>query len=287
MTKAAPVPSEVYTEDYFLSDACEGYGSFSEGRISAIKHKELDLLDAKPGQRVLDLGCGRGEVLAELAGRGVRVVGIDYAAAAVRLARTRTEGVAGVGGILRGDATALPFRPACFDRVLMGDVIEHLPWDMGVGALKEVGRVLAGDGLALVHTSPNRWFSMGLMPMARVVLRLAGKKALADRIGDYQSRRGEMHPNELSPIGLRRLIRQAGLSGSVWVDPDVLRSGASDWTEDLTSSSVARLAGRVGGVRPLRYLIGNDLYARLESAPGRHASHLGIDPTSRARVGPH
>jgi SAM-dependent methyltransferase len=260
------VPSDIYTEDYFLSPACEGFEAFADGRLSPIKQKELDLLDAHPGQRVLDLGCGRGEVVAALRGQGIDAVAVDYAAAAVRLAATR---LAGEAVVVRADGTALPFRSGSFDRVLMGDVIEHLPWNLGVAALREVGRVLAPGGRALIHTSPNRWFVTYLLPVTKVALRWLGKSELVARFDDYESRRGDMHPNELSPVGLQRLVRDAGLTARTWVDPDVLRSGASDWTRDLSTSRATTLISRLAGSYPLRTVIGNDLYALIEAVPSR------------------
>ena len=134
---------------------------------------------------------------------------------------------------------------------------------MGVQALREVGRVLAPGGLALVHTAPNRWFSEGLFPLAKIGLRAVGRRSLVERMEDYESRRAHVHPNELSPLGLRRLMREAGLPARVWVDPDVLRSGASDWTADLSTSKFMRAGGRVAGAWPFRLVLGNDLYARV------------------------
>ena len=254
------VASSVYTEDYFLSDACEGIDDFLEGDISAVKTKELALLDPAAGHRVLDLGCGRGEMIPALEARGCEAVGIDYASAAMAIARRR---IGGRARLVQGDGTALPFRSASFDRVLLGDVIEHLPWDMGVSCLREVGRMLRPGGFGLVHTAPNRWFSEGLLPVARVVLKAAGRTATVEKIEGYEARRADVHPNELSPVGLRRLVRDAGLRGDVWVDRDVLRSGASDWTSELATSGVARAGAKVAGAYPLRLLLGNDLYARV------------------------
>jgi len=40
----------------------------------------VDLLAAKPGERILDLGCGTGTLTAEIAASGAKVVGIDSSA---------------------------------------------------------------------------------------------------------------------------------------------------------------------------------------------------------------
>jgi hypothetical protein len=69
-----------------------------------------------------------------------------------------------------------------------------------------------------------------------------------------------MHPNELNPLSLRRLVARSGLHAITWVDRDVLRSGSSEWT-DAWPPALTRSLGRVAGAWPVRLLLGNDLYA--------------------------
>jgi ubiquinone/menaquinone biosynthesis C-methylase UbiE len=230
---------------------------YLSGGISLIKHKQLDLLAAQPGHVVLDVGSGRGEASARLLESGAHPIALDYSRDAVSLTQQAVDGRAVV---LQGDATALPFRPACFDRILMSDVIEHLPWAAAVGAMTEVRRVLAPGGRAVIHTSPNTWFLAIVMRPLRLLLRLLGRREVLARFADYDQLRGQMHPNELNPRSLRRLMRQAGVEATTWVDRDVLRSGASAWTAGLSSSAFVRLIGRWAGVWPLRLVFGNDLY---------------------------
>jgi len=68
---------------------------------------------AMAGERVLDLACGPGRHVAELARRGSHVVGLDLSRALLFAARRR-----GAGPLVRGDMRRLPFRAAAFDVVL-------------------------------------------------------------------------------------------------------------------------------------------------------------------------
>jgi ubiquinone/menaquinone biosynthesis C-methylase UbiE len=253
-------PSTVYTDDYFLSGACEGLEEYLAGNLSMVKQHEFDYLCLRPGDRVLDLGCGRGESSAEILRRDATPIALDYAAAAVTLTYQHLDHRSVV---VRADATKLPFADDSFDRVLMGDVIEHLPWALGVAALREIERVLVPGGQALVHTSPNIWFITVVMRPLRVVLRLLGRREVMVRFDEYDRLRHAMHPNELSPRTIRRLMREAGVQAETWVDGDVLRSGASEWTQQLGRSRFVRMVGRIASVWPLRLLFGNDLYARI------------------------
>jgi ubiquinone/menaquinone biosynthesis C-methylase UbiE len=217
-------------------------------------------LGVQPGDRVLDLGCGRGESSAEILRLGATPIALDYAAAAVSLTHRH---LGGRSVVVRADAAHLPFRTNSFDRVLMGDVIEHLPWALGVAALREVERVLVPGGQAVVHTSPNLWFITYVMRPLRLMLRLLRHHSALGRFDEYERLREAMHPNELNPRTIRRLVDEAGVTAETWVDPDVLRSGASEWTAQLARSPVVRALTRVAAARPFRLVMGNDLYIRL------------------------
>jgi SAM-dependent methyltransferase len=91
--------------------------------------------------RVLDLGCGEGQVARLALDRGARaVVGIDTAAAQLAAAQARGGGAAYV----RGSATAVPLRTGWFDAVVSCLVLEHVP-ELDA-ALDEVARVLRPGG---------------------------------------------------------------------------------------------------------------------------------------------
>jgi ubiquinone/menaquinone biosynthesis C-methylase UbiE len=257
--------SGVYTEEYFLSGACEGLDEYLAGGLSQVKQHEFDYLGVRPGERILDLGCGRGESSAEILRRGATPIALDYAAAAVALTHKH---LGGLSVVVRADAARLPFRSASFDRVLMGDVIEHLPWDVGVAALREVERVLVPGGHAVIHTSPNVWFITFVMRPLRVVLKVLRHHEALGRFNEYERLREAMHPNELNPHSIGRLMRAAGVSADTWVDPDILRSGASEWTARLNRSPMVRTMTRVAAARPFRLVMGNDLYARITAPNG-------------------
>ncbi|HVA59290.1 MAG TPA: class I SAM-dependent methyltransferase [Mycobacteriales bacterium] len=262
-TQTVP-PSTLYSTEYLLSPALEGLPAFQAGTVSLVKQREIDLLAIRPGQRVLDLGCGRGDVVAELLRRGFEVCGVDYSWDAARLAGGL---VAGRALVAQADAVALPFAAGAFDRVLLGDVIEHLPWPMAVRALREAARVTTPGGRILVHTAPNTWFIRLVLPPLLIALRLLGRSEVLARFAEYNRLRGLMHPNELNPLSLRRLMRQSGLTARTWVDGDVMRSGASEWTSALATNPLIRLLAKVAAGWPARLVMGNDLYALVDLDP--------------------
>ncbi len=258
-----PLPSEIYDRAYFLSDYCEGHAEFAAGRgLSALKAHQVALLAPAPGVRVLDAGCGRGEVLLACAAAGAQVAGIDYSAAAVEIAHETLADVPGAD-VVQGGVERLPWPNGHFDRVLCGDVIEHLDPGQADAALREFRRVLAPGGRLLVHTAPNRLFRTLTWPVARPLLRLAGHGATANRLDWWLTEAERFHVNEQTLHGLRRAVRRAGF-GEVraWLAADVVREqGGHHLTQGLDGSPLVRLAGRVAAARPARLLLSNDLYA--------------------------
>lgn len=100
----------------------------------------LDAAHLGPSASVLDVCCGQGVLAAGASARGARVVGVDFAPAAVALARTKVPGVE----FRQGNAQDLAFPDATFDVVLCGYGLMHVP--SPGGALAEMRRVLRPGG---------------------------------------------------------------------------------------------------------------------------------------------
>ena len=114
-----------------------------------IKFEQLGL---RPGDRVLDVGAGFGRHVFECARRGADVVALDYAEDEVVQTRATLGSMVDAGeidldrfnGVLRGDATKLPFADGSFDVVITSEVLEHIQDD--VAAIAEMVRVLKPGG---------------------------------------------------------------------------------------------------------------------------------------------
>jgi SAM-dependent methyltransferase len=122
----------------------------------------FDQLRLREGDRVLDAGAGFGRHAFEAARRGTRVVALDYAADEVVSTRATFAAMFEAGeiaeenltGVMRGDATSLPFPDNTFDAIVTSEVLEHIQDD--VRALGEFARVLKPGGV-LAATVPS-WF---------------------------------------------------------------------------------------------------------------------------------
>ena len=98
------------------------------------------LAGAASGARLLDVGCGAGDLLAAAAAAGLTVSGVEVARQPLALAERAVPGA----DLRIGDAHELPFAADAFDLVALVQVLEHLA--NPVLALREAGRVTARGG---------------------------------------------------------------------------------------------------------------------------------------------
>lgn len=122
---------------------------------------DFDRLGLRPGDRVIDMGCGAGRHAFEMYRRGADVIAFDQDADELAnvlelfgAMKEAGEVPAGASAdIKEGDALALPFADGEFDRVVASEVLEHIHDD--VTAIKELIRVLRPGGTMAI-TVP-RW----------------------------------------------------------------------------------------------------------------------------------
>jgi len=257
----APVSSTLYTEEYFRT-ACEGYDEFntSEGeQLSRRLASAFSLAEVRPGMHILDVGCGRGEILRHAAQLGADAYGIDYAEVAVNMSKQVIEPLNGVTpgktAVYLADAKNLPFATASFDRVLMFDVVEHLhPWELDA-ALAEVHRVLKPEGKFIVHTAPNIWYDRYAYPVVRFVRTLMGHGANYPKNprNFLVSVNEHVHVNEQSMVSLGRTLRRNGFRGKVWLESPPQHGGEN--------AVIDSLRGALFKTPPFRWFFEREVFA--------------------------
>lgn len=209
-TTSSGVLRSSYTEAYFLQD-CDGYDSFKHTKGKGITNPRLqsmlELGNLSQPKRLLDLGCGRGELAYQFAKIGCEVTAVDYSEAAISLAKSCFTGESEVEDRVRflcGNACEMVFDGE-FDAILASDLIEHLSPEEVLRLYENVARNLAEGGLFGVHTYPNKWFYQ---------YEHARKRRIAKTIGAYlpvnpRSRYERMmHINEQSPRVLKKQLSE-------------------------------------------------------------------------------
>ncbi len=250
------VPADIYTKDYY--DAyCQGYAEFRESRGKVIPERlriPFELAQMTAGMHILDVGCGRGEILIQSGHRGARAIGIDYSFAAAETALQAIADIAESDAILVhvGNARCLPYPNDCFDRVFMLDVVEHLDRSGLYECLHEVRRVLRPGGQLIIHTMPNIWYYRFGYPLFRMLQRLRGKRLPANPRDRWGFK--EVHVNEQSLISLYRVLQKSGFVSRVWLKP--IHSYAEE------PNGLVRFAMRIlVALYPFRLVFCDDLFA--------------------------
>jgi SAM-dependent methyltransferase len=179
-------------------------------RLAGVRSVHRHLLRAaglRPGHRVLEIGCGTGN-LALLAASwepAATVVGLDPDLAALARARrkARRQGVEVQWD--RGWASDLPYPDACFDRVFSSLMLHHVPAAEKQQTLREVARVLRPGGeLHLCDVEDQGAAHRG--PLAH---RLAGDPRTRDQLGGAVP--GMLREAGFSEVGTDRLRLRFGL----------------------------------------------------------------------------
>lgn len=113
-------------------------------------------LDLAPGQRVLDIGCGWGGLAIDLARQHqVEVAGITLSTEQVALASARAA-AAGLGDRVTFELRDYRDVEGQFDRIISVGMLEHVGAPNLEAYFAQVSRLLADDGVAVVHAIGNR-----------------------------------------------------------------------------------------------------------------------------------
>jgi ubiquinone/menaquinone biosynthesis C-methylase UbiE len=145
------IPVERLQQIY--SSTAAFYDSIVAEKQAPAKLAAIELMARRPGERLLEVGCGTGWALSHLlqAGDAAGVFGLDVAAGMLDVARQRlAEAGFPSNALLLADARSLPLRPARFDCLLCTYTLEVLPLADITAVLKECRRVLKPAGRAVI-----------------------------------------------------------------------------------------------------------------------------------------
>lgn len=139
-----PGDYDKFYEDFFAKKDEEL--SFNDPRMARRRKTILECLKRrlKPGDSILDAGCGLGEVLADIP-EGYKLFGFDFANSNVEFTKRRLGARADVK---QGSIYEIPFPDASMDAVLCLEVLEHIEDDER--GVRDITRVLKPGGVLIV-----------------------------------------------------------------------------------------------------------------------------------------
>ncbi len=195
--------AHLYTREYYECP-CYDYTGYRLEKIVA-------LVRPLPGRRILDLGCGPGEIAVRCARQGAEVFGVDVSRDALKLSAERAAGNNVKLNLFEFDGCCIPFSDSAFDSVVLSDVVEHID-DHTVSCLfQECHRVLKPKGHVVIHTSPTR----NIIRLTRML-----KKLSMNRIDLYSMlitpEYEHLHIRYHDAKSLGGLLRSSGLYPAMW-----------------------------------------------------------------------
>lgn len=140
-------------------------------RVKAI----FNLLDIHKGDRVLEIGCGAGNVI-EMASLGT-LFGVDISPFILAKAKQKLNKMA---FLFQGDAQNLPCKAEVFMQVICSEVLEHLLSPSN--ALNEMARILKPQGVAVISVPNEIWINR----IKSILVRLRIFRWFINRKGEYR-----------------------------------------------------------------------------------------------------
>jgi len=187
------------------------------GREAALRQMTVELAQVRPGDQVLDVGCGTGSLTIaakRAAGPAGEVYGIDPAPQMIELARHKAARAGAEVGFQVGLIEDIPFPEAKFDLVLSSLMLHHLPDDLKREGFSEVHRVLKPGGrfVAVDFDPPTRplvrWLAILFFGHGMLQSNLRALEAMLQAAGFKETQTGKT-----------RYALLAFLQGTVSKDP--------------------------------------------------------------------
>lgn len=142
--------SREYGQMYFDGSREYGYGGYRyDGRWIPVAKDIITHFGLKPGDRVLDVGCGKGFLVKDLilVCPGLKAFGLDISEYALMNCEPEV-----VGRLHLGTADKLPFPYNSFSAVISINTIHNLPRQRCIKAIKEIERLAPGKGFIQVDS---------------------------------------------------------------------------------------------------------------------------------------
>ena len=221
------VPQELYDENYFLNFE-GGWEKFKKtnGTVLGRRMKYgLKLLSPKKNEKILDFGCGRGELVINVAKSGAEAWGLDYSESAIKIANNNKSNFSNLNLNYKVSNYKLDFDDDYFDAIIFMDVMEHIYQEELELLFKEFYRVLKTGGRLIIQTSPNRRYKeTGYLYYTRflnlILSKLITEPFMSKKMKYSKEKEGHaklFHVNEQTPEMVEKILAKNGFNYNVWI----------------------------------------------------------------------
>jgi len=217
------VSPEMYDEDYFLKHRA-GAEEFRKTKGKTLHRKHslvLRYAEVQKDEKIIDIGCGCGEIVIHSGAKGAYAIGLDYSMTGLLLAKKAASQqlsyTRGNVSFLKSVAWEIPFASEIFDKVFLIDLIEHLPSKKTAKTLEEIKRIMKPSGVLIIHTWPNVWFYNYIHPIIYIFRTYVARQNVPFNPRDKYDQ--IIHINEQSPLKLAKILRKSGFKYRIWLYP--------------------------------------------------------------------
>ena len=140
----------LYDEKYYWAMAAEyaNWTPWTKLRMAQV----IKMVQPRPGDKILDLGCATGSVVHFCSKFGAEVTGVDFSELAIQEAEKLHCGSKNTNFLVRDVANLYGLENSYFDKAVALDLVEHLYDDVFQRMLSEVHRVLKKGGTISIYT---------------------------------------------------------------------------------------------------------------------------------------
>lgn len=224
------VSSKIYDKKYYLT-ICPGSEEFKRSggkKLHLRLEKLLDSIPVNKSTKILDVGCGRGDIAFYLGKKSKEAIGVDYSSDAIMLAnsikRNFPLSVRKKVHFKVMNIKKMSFPDNYFDVVICIDVLEHLYKDEAEQALWEIKRVLKKDGVLFLQTGINKLlydftYKYYIFPVNKIItgidkaIRHINYESLSEDPRTIDEKK--QHVNEPTFFYLKKILKKLKFEGKI------------------------------------------------------------------------
>lgn len=224
------ISSKIYDKKYYLT-VCPGFEEFKKSGGKKLQPRLKRLLQGitiNKSSKILDVGCGRGDITLYLGRNAKEAIGVDYSKDAIKLANSARVNfplyIQKKVHFKIMNIKTLTFPSNYFDVVICIDVLEHLYKKEVESTMREIKRVLKKDGLLFLQTGINKLlyefvYKYYIFPVNQIVtkidrfVRRVNYKSLPRDPRTIDEKK--QHVNEPTYLYLKNLLKKFRFEGKI------------------------------------------------------------------------
>jgi cyclopropane fatty-acyl-phospholipid synthase-like methyltransferase len=203
----------LYTEKYFLNDAT-GHNEFKgfDGTYNSLIDKFriiIQFMNLSTTDALLDIGCGRGELVIFHSINGGKATGVDFSEEAINLAREKAKELNAGSDFIVSSFEDIDEKTK-FDRIVSNDFIEHISAEEGNMFFKKCYALMNPGGRLVVYTYPNtirRKYGYKLIRLFSMIKMKPIPRKEPDTVSEHYKL---YHLNEQNYFNLRKMALTGG-----------------------------------------------------------------------------